>query len=351
MKRLLLFFILTFIVVACRQTPQRAFVVGHVVVSSSPEVEKHIYPVDSISGRSMFGVGMLVGVADSLVIIGMNPRVSYAYCFRAVNVRNENTVDFLNRGRGPEEVLSAGSAGLRREGSGMCFDAIATNDRLLLTIDIGATFNEGKTVVKNKVKLPEGPLFPYSFLAGKEIASVALFDEDYYSIKQYDESGKDLNRVSRIFGDEPYLSDYYAEFGSLVAMKPDATRLALAMERFDELDIFDLTGEDHISTSSSKRTDAGRKIAEMLSADAISETIYYGDCKATNDLIYAIYRGNTTSVAGTSLPVIQVFSWDGKLKEIYHIDEYVYSIAVSEDGKTLYGLTEDEVLYRYDLSQ
>lgn len=349
MKRLLFFCILSFFAVGCRQSPQRAFVIGRVVAFSSPEEERLIHPVDSLSGPSLFGGIMLAGVADSLVIIGMNPLVSNIFCFRAVNVRNEKYVDFLNRGRGPGEVTSAGSAGLRREGGKMFFDADAMNDRLMLTIDIGATFHEGKTVVKKETGLPKGPVLPYSFLAGNEIVSVALFDEDFYSIKQYDASSKELRRVSRMFGEEPYLSEYYVGFGSRVVMKPDETRLALAMERFDEIGIFDLTGEDHISVSSSKRTDAGRKIAEMLSTDAVSETIYYRDCKTTDDGIFALYCGDCSEV-DASRPVVQVFSWDGKLKAIYHFDEYLSSIAISEDGKTLYGLTEDEVLYRYDLT-
>jgi len=351
MKQLLFFLILAIFLVSCRQEQQRAFVIGRVVVSSSPEDEKIISPIDSFSGPSLFGAGMLAGVSDSLVIIGVKPQSGSLFCFRALNVWKQDYVDFLNRGRGPGEVLSAGSAGFRREGDKMLFDVNAVNDHLLLTLDLDATCNEGKAVINNMVELLDGPISPYSFCLGQDIVSVVLFDEDYYSVKRFSAVGHEMHRVSQIFGNEPYLAEYYVAFGIGPSIKPDRTKLVMPMIYFDEIGIYDLEGEDHLSVSSSRRTGSKSKIEQMMAGGDEPTQVYYRDCSVTDDAIYALYCNCDSKEMETSLPAVQVFSWEGRLKAIYHLNEPLYSISVSEDGRTLYGLTEEEVLYRYDLSQ
>ena len=68
------------------------------------------------------------------------------------------------------------------------------------------------------------------------------------------------------------------------------------------------------------------------------------------EAIYGLYYDCGAEELSERNPVIHVFSWDGELKAIYHLDEQLYSIAITEDGKTLYGLTEEEVLYKYVLN-
>ena len=331
---------------SCQVDSQRVFLAGRVVVSSFPEEEKTLTAAGSFSGSYLEGVYMMEGVADSLIVF--SNRIGSPYCFRLLNLRDSAYVDFLRRGRGPDEVDVGFSAGLRNSDGVTYFDVDAENQHFLLSIDVFATFKEREMVVKDKINVLKGAHASYPL--GEEILSFVLYDEDSYSIKLYGKTGREIRRVSKIFGDESYPAEYQAVFESARTMKPDRTKLAMPMIFFDEIGIFDLEGEDHLSVSSSRRTDSKSKIEQMLARDDEPTQVYYRDCSATDDAIYALYCNCDVREVNATLPVIHVFSWDGQLKAVYHLNEYLYGISVSGDGKTLYGLTAEEVLYSYDLS-
>ena len=77
---------------------------------------------------------------------------------------------------------------------------------------------------------------------------------------------------------------------------------------------------------------------------------YYLDQDVTDESIFALYYDCEVSESSErSSSTIHVFSWDGQLKAVYHIDEPLIDIAITDDESTLYGITAEEILYRYDL--
>ena len=126
----------------------------------------------------------------------------------------------------------------------------------------------------------------------------------------------------------------------------------MMMGRFDEVNILDLDGSNHLSISlAKKRREDAKIISAMLSGHELTDDVYYWNGCVTDEEIYGLYYGCSSLDMGNVRPTIRVFSWEGVLRAIYHLEEPLTSIALAEDGHTLYGLTEEEVLYRYDLRQ
>lgn len=84
---------------------------------------------------------------------------------------------------------------------------------------------------------------------------------------------------------------------------------------------------------------------------------------ANNDRIYMLYR-NANSQGGKTkeyVPwifgnTVEVFDWDGVKQQVIHLDNYGQNIMLSEDGKTLYLISDysedipDCYIYSYDIS-
>ena len=123
------------------------------------------------------------------------------------------------------------------------------------------------------------------------------------------------------------------------------------MRGFDEINILDLEGTNHLCISPPrKKIEDADIIDEMLSSRNLTDYMFYQGGCATDDAIYGLYYGcDEQEEAEGFLPSIRVFSWDGEFKAVYHLSEPLISIVLAEDGYTLYGLTAEEVLYRYEL--
>ena len=344
MKTKLFAIIFSFICVSCHMENQRAFVVGRTIVSNKSETERNLSPSESFSGPSLFGATRLLCVVDSIAIFNLRDK---SYSFLAVNINNNDYVRFMNIGRGPDEIISGLYTGVRVVNDTTLMEVDALNESYIYEIDVNGTYKERKAVIRDKVVVNQDAIV--SFIINDDILSFVLYDGDNYSIKQYGNKGEELTRSVQLFGDELYLIEYQPQFESDRRVKPDGTKLVMPMLRFDELDIYDIVGEDHISVSTSKRTNSKAIISSMLSSELLGNQIYYYGCDVTDNAIYALYYDCPMGKLDSSLPDIQVFSWDGELKAIYHLNETINSIAVSPDGKSLYGLTNNEIFYRYDL--
>lgn len=348
MKKLveeILFFLLTITLSAsCQDAGHRVFQVGQVIVSTIPMEEKTLSPIECIDDPFLYGASLLLCISDSLAVFDIK---SDLYCFRVVNLHSGEYVDFLNKGRGPDEVVTGYFTRLRVVDDKPIMDVDALNEHYLMAIDLEETFRDRRTIIQETVEVPSRAFM--SFPIGNEILSFVLFDDDNYSIKQFKKEGLALNRSTLIFGDESYVAEYQPQFESDRKVKPDGTKMVLAMIRFNELDIFDIEGDNHYSVSLSKHSNSKAIIREMLSTELLSTQLYYFGCDVTNESIYALYYDCDLVDLDNTIPEIHVFSWDGRLKAIYHINENLRSIAVTNNGNVLYGMTNDEVIYCYDL--
>jgi len=334
--------------VSCSDS-QSVFKIGQQVVASAPEIERDLSPSATFEGPAFLGSTGVLYATDDMLLVSTS---GTGYSFRVVNLADYQVVDLLAVGRGPGEVVSGAFSAMRREGEKRLLDVTALNEGCLLSIDLDASVQEGRTIIVDREELLSEEAWGSFFVKGK-ILSHCMFGADNYSFKLYDRGDHTVLRTEQVFGDEPYLLQFYPQFGSVRVMKPDQTRLCMMMRYFDEINILDLDNDNHLSISPPrKKTEDAAIIREMLSSQDLSAVEFYCNGCVTDDAIYGLYYGcSDQEIKEGFSPSIRVFSWDGVFKAIYHLSEPLCSITLAEDGHTLYGLTEDEVFYRYDLIQ
>lgn len=319
---------------------------GRRIVSSRPEKEMTLSPEYSISGPCLEATWGVHCVADSVIILQL--RDLTGYCFRALNLESRTYQDFLLVGRGPDEVLAGFYSDKRKENGHTLLDITAINEGLLLSIDLEETLLTGQTKFYSKKEIM--PLATISFPIGDKILSEVINDNDIYSYKLYSQEDQSESWKLQPFGTEEYLALYQPLFSSCMKIKPDGKKLSLSMLFFNGINIIDIGGDNHIGVSTSKKNDDSSIVRKAVKNKRLGDRYYYMQHDVTDDNIYALYYDCAPSESnGRTSSMIHVFSWDGELKAVYHLDEPLISITVSDDGKTLYGLTAEETLFVYKM--
>lgn len=319
---------------------------GRRIVSSRPEKEITLRPEYSVSGPCLDATWGVHCVADSVIILQL--RDLTGYCFRALNIVSRTYQDFLLVGRGPDEVLSGFYSDKRKENGHTLLDITAINEGLLLSIDLEETLATGQTTFFSRKEIM--PLATKSFPIGDKILSEVVNDNDIFSYKLYDQENQTVSWMLQPFGTEEYVASYQPLFSSTMKIKPDGKKLSLSMLFFDGINILDIGGDNHIGVSTSKKNDDRSIVRNAIKNESLGDRYYYMQHDVTDENIYALYYDCAPSKRKErTSSTIHVFSWDGELKSVYHLDEPLISITVSDDGKTLYGLTAAETLFVYNM--
>jgi WD40 repeat protein len=124
-------------------------------------------------------------------------------------------------------------------------------------------------------------------------------------------------------------------------MKPDRTKLVIAMQNLHQVNILDLKN-GKVKGYRLK----GSPDFDILKKGGSKLKSYYTWIYADDELIYAVFQKRKNIV-------IDVFDWDGNLKQGLFLGKTTQSITLDPINKYLYALVngeEDEEVYRYDVS-
>lgn len=341
-RKVLIAVMATMLLLSCNSSSSGIYKLGkRVVVSTESAKVVHLSPTDSLTGEYMNSVWGIHAILDSIAILDL---YESSHHFRALNLVNKQFTDFLMSGRGPGEIITAYFSTARREGEHSFIDIVAMNEDCLLTLDLEETLRQGRAAVieKNNILPQASPSF---LIGGDKILSEVFFDEDIYSMKLYDKTSLEILQTVQLFGNERYLADYQPLFASTRRIKPDGTRISMSMACFDEINIYDIFGDNHLSISTAKKCLDERVVKESIRNRSLFRMAHYKDQDVTDERIYAIHcPDDNDSREGA---VIHVFTWEGDLIGVYEMAESLIGIAISERENALYGLSSEEVLYKY----
>lgn len=132
----------------------------------------------------------------------------------------------------------------------------------------------------------------------------------------------------------------FNRFWSADRLRPDGTKMVIAMSEFDQINILDLQKGQNLTVTTADRL-------PVLEEEQRAVPICYQGVVATQDRIYALYLGQKDVPSE-----VQVFNWEGKPLYKLEISRLLRAFAVDPIGKQLYGVTrEEEEIFRYDLSR
>jgi hypothetical protein len=180
----------------------------------------------------------------------------------------------------------------------------------------------------------------------ERLISVGLFSKG--RLGEFDAGGRFLRTVGELPENPrrvppPVLQHAYT--GTLVA-RPDRSRFALLTRHADRIELYGPDGSTVRIVEGADRFQPVYTVAwfdgipSMASGDDMP--FVYIDAATTDRHIFALYSGRTRGEGAAHFGAfIRVFDWDGTLRRVFKLDQWTLAIAVSPDGRTLYGVRHD----------
>lgn len=145
-------------------------------------------------------------------------------------------------------------------------------------------------------------------------------------------------------------------YQSHIQKKPDQSLFVIAARHADRLEIYNQNGEKIHMIVGHKNFEPNIEVRNVDGHPVLAsgEDFRFGyiDLATTNKYIFGLYSGRIRAEGNANFGTyIHVFDWDGNLKKMFELDEYLLSIKVAEDR--LYGIQHfpDLNLNVYNLSE
>ena len=85
----------------------------------------------------------------------------------------------------------------------------------------------------------------------------------------------DIIKNVQLYGNKQYLITHKILFGSPMMIKPDGTKLSIPMVYFDELNLFDIDGNNHLTITTSDDLNDRAIIDAAVLNDDWGDDMYY----------------------------------------------------------------------------
>jgi hypothetical protein len=143
-----------------------------------------------------------------------------------------------------------------------------------------------------------------------------------------------------------------------LALRPAGDRMVIATQYADQIELYGTDGTLLKKVRGPFQFDPRFTVAiagdmQTMSSDE-SMRMGYADVTATNESIYALFSGRTREGFGQDAPFgrfVHVYDWEGKLLRVLELDAAIISLALSPDGRRMYGAAHDPepVIMVFDL--
>lgn len=185
----------------------------------------------------------------------------------------------------------------------------------------------------------------FNYKIADDLFSVFILQNELYAYKAYSQS-KGLFYKNAKSGMEftPYNRKFKKnDLNNIMTladcMKPDGSKIASLTGIWDEVDIISIDGSDeNRSITTSKHLMSWRDYVNMGGDGFID---YYISLPRCNDKYIAVLHDNQKNHE------ILFFDWNGKGKARYALREKLLDFAIDWERCTIYGLTENEKIYKY----
>lgn len=297
----------------------------NVTYSKSYKVEEKLLQAEVLSSsEDLYGAYGLFYVDDNHLLI----RFLQDNFFGIWNI-DEARIEckFLRKGRGPGEFLSVSTPHPRYGDNGDILLDILSNSSII-TVDYTSVLKGNTDYIVNMIDreslAEEGKLYS-SYLMEDNILSLVNGDQDICSFKLIRlKDGKILKTypVAYLFeGDATNM-----DFSNDDLLKPDRSKLALLMYKFNKILVFDVEKGSYFCIETNREDDA----------------VYdYGTC--SDRYIYAFYGPKN------GRKEIHMFDWEGNFIRVLDTNYDLMDISVNANDTYLYALTDDNKMLAFNL--
>ena len=185
----------------------------------------------------------------------------------------------------------------------------------------------------------------YPAVMGDRIASAGLYGDDAV-VMFFDREGRPLLKA----GKPPFSFEQVGHSTGIrlvnratMEAKPDRSRLAVAFYSANRVDVFSAEGDLLGSGQGPREPHVSFHVADKkFFWDLDENQLAYTSIASSKEAVFALYCGCVNSAPDPADRTrIHVFDWQGRFQRELMLPTGVHRIAVSEDGRTLFGAIDD----------
>lgn len=276
------------------------------------------------------------------------------------NVFSTNTYlrvgSFIPQGRSSNEMTNIGYPMYIQKKEGKIFVGIYDRaNAKIRELDLTQSCLDGKTVFSSNlinVRSDLGHKFFYPinettcFLHGFSSEE----KNDYYAI--YDVTKSKIIESDYIYRTPlPNLDELFT-YNTFGCFNLEKQKYASAMQFFNQINMYSLKNkEESFSIVVGSKSTVLEDVILMQMPDKME---YYEDMVCTDDLLFALYANCSRkdwALSESQSVEIHVFDWNGTPLCLLKPKEKISKIAIDENRKIIYGMTQKEDVYVYDVSR
>lgn len=243
---------------------------------------------------------------------------------------------FGRKGRGPREFESAYAIDvIDPSGKVMIHDPMLQR---VTWIDLEQDFEGDRWVSDRSVKLNADAMIMETATTPNGLIGTGSFTDA--RLAHLDPSG----RLQRTTGSPPVSPAQVSRetwtrvYQSRLKPDPSRTRWAVASRFADRLEIYGADGG--LSATGDRPYDFDPE--DLQTEDPGAIRFGYLDLATTESRIYALFSGRTRAEGGAGYGnLVHVFDWEGRLLDIWELDARLIAMAITPDGRHLYGVRHD----------
>ncbi|HAC21725.1 MAG TPA: hypothetical protein DCF91_06455 [Porphyromonadaceae bacterium] len=270
----------------------------------------------------------------------------------------------IKKGQGPNEAVSPFELSPSFDGESIWIYDNST--QRWLEFSGKAIAKEMKSVVTDKIEFTKNNNTPFALATPFWITSSQFIctnpwnhEDRFYIIDRTTMEKKGVQNPHITFTDQLPASILSIIFDAKMTMKPDRSKVALAGNYLDAIEIFNVNGE---ILNTIKGPEDGFNFAfdeakslemNILSTNADTKKAYVNIC-STNQYIYALYSGKRKGgESNYNLGnCVYVFDWNGKPVKKYLLDQDLIYFDINEKEQRLYAVSKpDNYIMYYDLKE
>lgn len=300
--------------------------------------------LDSIRGEKLpatdiYNITNLVCFDEYLLVF--TPRANNI--FNVLTLDGEIISQFGTKGRANDELMNCQFNGQMEkiDGNNCVWISDVGKSRLVL-IDIDKSMENGKIAIMKEMKTP--PMSVYSFCVNDSILIAEQLIGNNFELLKHDVLS------NTFFQETLYKDDYtnaFSLYKSIWRLDSRTNRIIGAMQSVNQINVYSIDDQERYSIVIGEQRTNKKELID--NETGLERTTTFCDLEMTGSYIYALYMNqdyNDSYEKAKPLDLL-IFDLDGNLARVVRINDYVFDIAVSNNGRHLYGRTSNDEIYRY----
>lgn len=189
--------------------------------------------------------------------------------------------------------------------------------------------NQAKDSPSNNIEYIPGAYNIFDRKSNKPIQTVVLFKKPI--INKFNES-------KLLYPKEIY-------FSSIDGIKPDHTKIAMAMVRLSQINILDLKSNKLRGYRLKNTQDF-----EYLTKDPNEFITFHRDISVDNDFIYVSFVNIKKDKKRNPINLIHIYNWNGEFVKRLFLNKSFINMTIDSKNKIIYTLDENDEIYKYDMN-